>query len=105
MLTAQLALIFYICLFAAAIKLRYSGPKIANAYRIPGGNWGIWLAGGVGILTCIGAIIIGFIPPADVPISNTLTYEILLIVGAILFTLLPLVIQRLSFRKPAHCAD
>ena len=74
-LTAQLALLFYICLFAAAIKLRYTGPKPVHAYRIPGKNWGIWLVGGIGILTCLGAIIIGFIPPANVPINNILVYE------------------------------
>jgi glutamate:GABA antiporter len=93
-LTAQLALLFYVCLFAAAIKLRYTGPKFPNAYRIPGGNWGIWLTGSVGILTCIAAIIIGFIPPADIPISNTLVYEIILVAGMLIFTLLPLVIQK-----------
>lgn len=92
-LTAQLALIFYICLFAAAIKLRYVGPQIANAYRIPGKNWGIWLVGSVGILTCIGAIIIGFIPPADVPINNTVLYEIILVLGIIGFSVLPFLIQ------------
>lgn len=93
-LTAQLALVFYICLFAAAIKLRYTGPQIANAYRIPGGNWGIWLVSSIGILTCITAIIIGFIPPADVPISNTLVYEIILLIGMLSFTLLPLVLRK-----------
>lgn len=97
-LTAQLALIFYICLFAAAIKLRYTGPKIAHAYRIPGGNWGIWLSGGIGILTCIGAIIIGFIPPADVPIGNIALYETLLILGIIAFTWVPLLIQKRNNR-------
>lgn len=92
-LTAQLALIFYIGLFAAAIKLRYTGPKIANAYRIPGGNWGVWVTGGIGILTCIAAIVIGFIPPADVPIHNVLVYEILLIISLLIFLAIPFVIK------------
>jgi glutamate:GABA antiporter len=94
-LTAQLALIFYICLFAAAIKLRYTGPQIPNAYRIPGGPFGIWIVGGIGILTCIAAIIIGFIPPADVPISNIALYETLLVLGILLFTLFPFMIQKI----------
>jgi len=97
-LTAQLALMFYICLFAAAIKLRYTGPQIAKAFRIPGGNWGIWLAGITGILTCVGAIIIGFIPPADIPISNLLVYEIILITGFLLFIFAPFFIQRILTR-------
>lgn len=95
-LTAQLALIFYICLFAAAIKLRYTGPQVPYAYRIPGGRWGIWVVGGIGILTCLGAIIIGFIPPADVPISNIWVYEIILIAGMLLFTAAPIIIRKRS---------
>lgn len=93
-LTAQLALIFYICLFAAAIKLRYKTAAVPKAYRIPGGKWGIWVVGSVGILTCCGAIIIGFIPPADVPIHNVTVYEIIMILGTLVFTLLPFVILK-----------
>ncbi len=98
-MTAQLALLFYICLFAAAIKLRQITPPSAAAYRIPGGKIGISLVGGVGLLTCIGAMILGFIPPADVPISNTLWYEIILIAGIIAFTLLPFCYRPLGRRS------
>ena len=98
-LTAQLALLFYICLFAAAIKLRYTTPKNPHAYRIPGGNWGIWLIGGIGILTCIAALIIGFIPPADVPISNPIIYEALLVFGILVFALLPFLFRSLIKRS------
>ncbi len=97
-LTAQLALLFYICLFAAAIKLRYKTPRNPHAFRIPGGNYGIWITGIIGILTCCGAIIIGFIPPTEVKIDNVLVYEIILIAGIVIFTVLPFII---SSRHPA----
>jgi glutamate:GABA antiporter len=93
-LTSQLALVFYICLFAAAIKLRYNGPKVANAYRIPGGSIGMWLMAGAGIITCLAAIVIGFIPPADVPISNLALYETILLIGILVFIGLPFLIRK-----------
>lgn len=93
-ITAQLALIFYICLFAAAIKLRYKTPHHSQAFRIPGGRFGIWLTGGLGIFTCLAAILIGFIPPTDVIIQNKLIYEMILVAGIFILTLLPFLISQ-----------
>jgi hypothetical protein len=33
--------------FPAAIKLRYSHPHIRRPYRVPGGNRGMWIVGGL----------------------------------------------------------
>lgn len=93
-LTAQLALLFYILLFAAAIRLRYKTPENPNAFRIPGGKLGIWIVGLVGIFACIAAIILGLIPPDNVQINNIALYEILLIGGIILFSILPFWISK-----------
>jgi amino acid transporter len=40
-------LISYIAIFPAVIKLRYSHPDMPRPYRLPGGNLGAWIAGGV----------------------------------------------------------
>lgn len=93
-LTAQLALLFYILMFAAAIRLRYKHAKVHRAYRIFGGNLGIWLVCGIGIITCISAIILGFIPPTQVTIGKTFTYEAILIIGMLICTLTPLLFLR-----------
>jgi len=93
-LTAQLALMFYIILFAAAIRLRYKTPRNPNAFRIPGGNIGIWVVGVIGIITCVTAIILGLIPPDNIEINNIALYETILIGGIIVFTLLPIWISR-----------
>jgi len=97
-LAAQLALMVYIVMFAAAIRLRYKKPHIERAYKIPFGNVGIWIVCGVGILACIGTILIGFIPPSNVDAGNILTYESILIFGIIFFSLPPFIIYK--FRKP-----
>lgn len=91
-LTAQLALLFYIFMFSAAIYLRYRYPHIKRAYKIPGGLLGISIVAGIGISTCVAAIIIGFIPPKQIAVGNIFSYEIFLIVGMIISCLLPLAI-------------
>ncbi len=40
-------LISYILMFPAAIKLRYSHPDVPRPYRVPGGQLGMWIAGGI----------------------------------------------------------
>ncbi len=92
-LTAQLALLFYILMFAAAIRLRYKHGNIARAYKIPGGQWGMCLVAGIGILACVGTIIFGFIPPKQVVGDSIKTYEMLLVAGMIIFCLPPFLLQ------------
>jgi amino acid transporter len=40
-------LISYLWIFPAAVKLRYSHPHIRRPYRVPGGNLGMWIVGGI----------------------------------------------------------
>lgn len=93
-LTGQLALIFYILLFAAAIKLRYKKPDAPRAYRIPGGKFGIWLVGGIGILSCIFTIAVGFLPPNPMSLNKLIGYEAVLVIGMVVFFIAPLIIYR-----------
>jgi len=88
-LSAQMALLVYIIMFAAAIKLRYSKPDHPRGYTIPGGNAVMWLVAGTGILCCIFAMIAGFVPPSQIPVGNIIFFESFLIGGLILFVLIP----------------
>ncbi|MDR2986048.1 MAG: APC family permease [Nocardiopsaceae bacterium] len=40
-------LISYIAIFPTVIKLRYSHPHVPRPYRVPFGNVGVWIAGGI----------------------------------------------------------
>lgn len=88
-LTAQLALVFYMFMFAAAIRLRYKHSEVKRAYKIPGGKCGIWLVGGIGILTCAATIVLGFMPPTQVAVGKIMIYEAILILGMIIFFVPP----------------
>lgn len=88
-LSAQMALLVYIIMFAAAIKLRYSKPTQPRGYTIPGGNKVMWLLAGLGILCCASAMLVGFAPPSQIPIGNVFIFESLLVGGLVLFVLIP----------------
>ena len=86
---AQMALLVYVFMFSAAIKLRYSKPNHRGTYKIPGGNLGIWLIAGIGLISCVATILIGFVPPTQIPIENTALFELFLVGGLIFFVLVP----------------
>ncbi len=86
---AQLALLAYIFMFAAAIKLRYSQPQQHRTYKLPGGIVGMWCIAGTGIICCVATILISFVPPAQIPIQDVAFFEIFLILGWVFFVILP----------------
>jgi putative glutamate/gamma-aminobutyrate antiporter len=93
-ITGQVALLVYVGLFLAAIKLRFSHPHIHRAYKIPGGKWGISIISGIGLLTCIVVLFLGFLPPSQIDVGSTTVYELLLIGGTMLICIPPLFIKR-----------
>ena len=97
-MTVTLYLVMYILLFGTAIKLRYSQPHVERAYKVPGGNMGIWLVAGIGLLSVLFAIVVGFFPPAQLPISNPAIYVLFIAAGLIVFIAAPLII--IAIRKP-----
>lgn len=98
-LTTLLYLIMYVLMLVAAIVLRYKEPDTPRTYKIPGGNTGIWLVGGLGLLTCLFAFVVGFFPSSQVPPNNIVFYETFLIAGVAVMVAAPLLIYR--FRRPS----
>jgi amino acid transporter len=80
-ITAQLALLVYIILFSAAIKLHYHNPHIERSFRIPGGKFGIWFISLLGIVSCAAVTVFGFWPPSVIPFQSLFWYETILGLG------------------------
>lgn len=97
-MTAQLAMLVYIALFAAAIYLRYKKPDSVRSYKIPFGNTGMWVMGVLGILSSTAAIALGFIPPSQINVGGVFKYEMILIVGIVVLCAPPIIIY--AFKKP-----
>ncbi|MDD5085744.1 MAG: amino acid permease [Candidatus Omnitrophica bacterium] len=95
-LCVVLYLIMYLLLYVSAIKLRYSKPDVPRAYKIMGGNFGMWVVAGIGILGAMFTFIIGFFPPSQLKTGNIYFYEGFLITGVIVMCLAPLVISHLK---------
>ena len=91
-------LTMYIVMFLAAIALRYSQPNIKRPFRIPGGNFGMWLVGLVGLA---GALISGglsFAPPTQIGTGSASVYVGILVAATAVEIAIPFIV--FSFRKP-----
>ncbi len=96
---AQLYLVMYILMFAAAIKLRYKKPDVKRAYKIPGGIVGMWCVAGLGLVGSCATFFVGFFPPAQIQTGSVAFYVTFLLVSIILGCLAPTII--LLFKKPS----
>lgn len=97
-LSAQLYLAMYFMMFLAGIKLRYKKPNVVRKYRVSEGNVGMWIVACTGAVASVFAIIVGFIPPAQLHIENVVAFECFMIGGFIVLSIFPLFIYH--FRKP-----
>lgn len=97
-MVAELYLLMYLLMFASAIKLRYTQPKVDRPYKIPGGKIGIWIVGGIGTLGALFTMIVGIFPPKHISMTNPATYVVIMVIGVIVFALGPTII--LLFQKP-----
>jgi amino acid transporter len=97
-LSAQSYLVMYILMFIAAIRLRYSKPRVPRAYKVPFRMKGIWVFSCMGIFASCFAIALCFVPPTNLNIGNTTTYGLLLAAGLIVMCVIPLLIH--GCRKP-----
>ena len=90
-LTALLYLIMYMLMFASAIILRYKMPKAERPFRL-GGNTLLWCIAGVGFLGSLLAFVLSFIPPAQIATGSTTVWYSVLIGGAIIVVVAPMII-------------
>jgi amino acid transporter len=88
-LASMLYMLMYLLMFAAAIRLRKTHPNVHRIYRVPGGKWGIWAISLLGIFGSAFGFFIGFFPPAQIETGEVFTFELFLVGGTALFTLLP----------------
>ena len=101
-LTTILYLLMYLLMFAAGIYLRYSQPNRPRAYKVPGGNLGMWIIGGAGFAGSSIALIFSFIPPDQIKVGSPQMYVGLLIVLMIIFCAIPFIIYH---NKKDHWKD
>lgn len=92
-LAAQLYMIMYIMMFAAAIYLRFKAKDLARPFAVPGGKFGMFCIAGAGLFSSVFTIIVGFFPPQDIHIKSFMRYESTLVIGLLLMCILPLLVR------------
>jgi len=98
----------FLYMYAAAIKLAYREDRATNpdAALIPGGKFGVWLAGLLGFVVVMGGIVLSLIPPAEAP--SRMMFEVKLVVGTLGAFLVGLALYtrgaRARSREVAHVA-
>jgi len=107
-LAAQLYLVMYLLMFAAAIKLRYTQPDVERPYKIPGGKFGMWLVSGIAFISCIFIMIFGFIPTQAVRDKGTASmvgYVAFLLIGVIVFVATPIIFYNRAEKRKKRKRD
>jgi len=95
----------FLYMYAAVIKLAYRPDRAAseNVVLIPGGKFGVWLAGSLGFLVVLGGIALSLIPPGES--SNKWLFEAKLVGGTLGCVLIGLVLYFRGAREKSREAS
>lgn len=92
-------LLMYVIMYIAAIRLRYTQPDKPRTFSIPGGMFGIWTVGLVGLAAALLAILVSFIPPSQISTGSPIIYIGILLAGCAFFAAVPFVVY--AVHKPS----
>jgi glutamate:GABA antiporter len=92
----------FVYMYAAVIKLAWRRDRRTNprAILIPGGKFGVCLAGGLGLAVVIAGIALSFIPPGEA--ANKFWFEAKLVGGTVLSVLLGLILYSRGARQKSQ---
>ncbi len=100
---SQMATIIYlvmvILIYGAFIRLRHTQPNKKRGFRVPGGVVGEIIVCAVGISGALLALVLSYLPPAQIATGSPVVYVGIIIIGVGLIIGLPLVVYQL--RKPS----
>jgi glutamate:GABA antiporter len=102
--TIILYFIPFLYMYAAAIKLAYRPDRAAggNAVLIPGGKFGVWMAGLLGFIVVLGGIALSLVPPAEA--ANKWLFEAKLVGGTAAAVLIGLGLYFRGAREKSRAA-
>lgn len=100
---SQMATIIYLIMvlliYAAFLRLRRTEPGRKRGFRVPGGKAGEWIVCTLGIAGALLAMILSFLPPAQISTGSPAVYIGIIVIGVATFVAIPLVIY--AARKPS----
>ncbi len=107
---SQMATIIYlvmvIMIYGAFMRLRRTQPLKKRGFRVPGGKVGEYIVCSLGILGALLALVLSYLPPAQITTGSPVVYVGIIVVGVGVIIALPLIVyalRRPSWRNPnAH---
>lgn len=97
-------LILVMMIYFAFFRLRRTQPQKPRGFKIPGGRFGEYVIGGVGVAGAFVAMVLSFFPPSQINTGNPVVYVLIILVGAVVFFCLPLIVfakRKPSWRNPS----
>jgi putative glutamate/gamma-aminobutyrate antiporter len=83
-LSTELYMIMYTLMFASALKLHHKYQDRPKVFKIPGGNFGMWLVCLLGCLGCSLTIAVSFLPPENIAIGSKISYIMMVVIANII---------------------
>lgn len=102
-ITSLINAVMYMFMFAAFIKLRKTKPDVKRPYKLPSGKVGMWLVGGVALVTLFFAFAVGLLPETNgvsYDLTQTVVYVVGMLIAVLAIILLPPFILR-KLKKPS----
>lgn len=100
---SQMATIIYLIMvlliYGAFIRLRRTAPGRKRGFKVPGGKAGEIIVCTVGILGALLALVLSFLPPAQITTGSPVVYVGIIVIGVAVFVAIPLTVYAL--RKPS----
>jgi amino acid transporter len=84
-LSTELYLLMYVVLLAAAIYIKWKQPQQIRSFQLGKGIGGTLTVAILGLIGCGIALVIGVIPPSDIPVGDPLRYALIFAGGLVLF--------------------
>ncbi len=96
-----LYMLYYVLMFIAFIRLKYTQPNRPRSFVVPGGKVGAWIVAGVGTAASIFGIVLSIIPPAQIKaeIGSGTTYVIIVCALTAIVLLVSFGIYAISRKK------
>jgi glutamate:GABA antiporter len=93
-LVAQTFLVMYFLMYISVVRLRITKPDAPRPFKIPGGNPGLALTVGAGVVGALFTFFLGFIPATHLSTSGTIAYVAVMAFGMIAIVGTPFLLHR-----------
>lgn len=97
-LTAICTFFMDILIFSSVLRLRKTQADTHRPYRIPGNRATLYIITGMGIISCLIGICLGFLPPAQLKTGSAHFYTVF-VVGGLIVLITPALFMRFKSKK------